>query len=69
MSRRVGTVLMITGVALAFLGAFFVVVGLLVMVCGGLVLATGMEAALAEDREETSIPVASIDADPRDIAA
>jgi hypothetical protein len=70
MSLRVGTLLVITGPILALLlGSLFVVVGLMVMVCGGIVLASGMESLLTEERADGGIPAEPIDAGRRDIAA
>jgi hypothetical protein len=77
MSLRVGSLLLITGLALALLlGSLFVVVGLMVMVCGGFVLAAGMESLLAEEPVDggvTAKPIDAhrldVDAGPRDIAA
>jgi hypothetical protein len=73
MSLRVGTLFVITGLTLALLlGSLFVVVGLMVMVCGGIVLASGMESLLTEERAERvdgSFPAEPIDAGRRDIAA
>jgi len=72
MSLRVGTLLVITGLTLALLlGSLFVVVGLMVMVCGGIVLASGMESLLNEERAgrvDGSIVAEPIDAGRRDMA-
>jgi len=72
MSLRVGTLLVITGLTLALLlGSLFVVVGLMVMVCGGIVLASGMESLLNEERGgrvDGSIAAGPIDAGRRDMA-
>jgi len=72
MSLRVGTLLVITGLTLALLlGSLFVVVGLMVMVCGGIVLASGMESLLNEERAgrvDGSIAAGPIDAGRRDMA-
>jgi hypothetical protein len=58
------------GMTLALLlGSLFVVIGLMVMVCGGIVLASGMESILAEEPAEQGIPATPIDAHQRDIAA
>jgi hypothetical protein len=70
MSRRIGALLVITGLTLALvLGSLFVVVGLMLMVCGGIVLACGMESLLAEEPADDGIPATPIDAGRRDIAA
>jgi hypothetical protein len=70
MSLRIGTLLVIMGMTLALLlGSLFVVIGLMVMVCGGIVLASGMESLLAEEPPDRGIPAKPIDAHQRDIAA
>jgi hypothetical protein len=70
MSLRVGTLLVITGLTLALLlGSLFVVVGLVVMVCGGIVLASGLESLLTEERADGDIPAEPVDVGRRDIAA
>jgi hypothetical protein len=70
MSLRIGTLLVIMGMTLALLlGSLFVVIGLMVMVCGGIVLASGMESLLAEEPPDRGIPAKPIDARQRDIAA
>lgn len=70
MSLRVGALLVITGLTLALvLGSLFVVVGLMVMVCGGIVLAADMESHLAEEPADGGVPAEPIDAGHRDIAA
>jgi hypothetical protein len=70
MSLRIGTLLVIMGMTLALLlGSLFVVIGLMVMVCGGIVLASGMESLLAEEPTDRGIPAKPIDARQRDIAA
>jgi hypothetical protein len=58
------------GMTLALLlGSLFVVIGLMIMVCGGIVLASGMESLLAEEPADGGIPATQIDAHQRDIAA
>jgi hypothetical protein len=58
------------GMTLALLlGSLFVVLGLMVMVCGGIVLASGLESLLAEEPADQCIPATPIDAHQRDIAA
>jgi hypothetical protein len=70
MSLRIGTLLVIMGMTLALLlGSLFVVIGLMVMVCGGIVLASGMESLLAEEPTDPAIPAKPIDARQRDFAA
>ena len=70
MSLRIGTLLVIMGMTLALLlGSLFVVIGLMVMVCGGIVLASGLESLLAEEPADQGIPATPIDAHQRDIAA
>jgi hypothetical protein len=70
MSIRIGALLVITGLTLALvLGSLFVVVGLMAMVCGGIVLASGMESLLADEPADGGIPAKPIDAGHRDIAA
>jgi hypothetical protein len=70
MSLRVGGLLVITGVALALgLGTVFVVLGMFLAVCGGLVAATGMETAVARDSLEADAMAAPVHPDHDDVAA
>jgi hypothetical protein len=64
MTKRVGILLVVTGMALAFvLGPVLFIAGLFLAVCGGIVGAVGMEADLAR---EGSGPAAPVEAAARD---
>jgi hypothetical protein len=70
MSLRVGAVLVVTGLTLAMLfGSLFVVAGGLMSVCGGILLAIGIEPALAERTVEPDTSVQPADAEHGDVAA
>jgi hypothetical protein len=57
MSLRVGVLLVITGLTLAImLGSLFVAVGGFLAMCGGIVMAIGMESVLAEQSLDADAP-------------
>lgn len=70
MPLRLGVLLVITGLSIALLfGSLSVVVGLMMMVCGGVVIACGMESLLAEDPADGRSQAKPIDAHHHDLAA
>ena len=69
MSLRIGGLLVITGLTLAFvLGPLFVVAGAFMSVCGGIVAAVGMESALSREGAAGPAPN-SAESEPRDVPA
>jgi hypothetical protein len=70
MPKRVGVLLVVAGLALAFvLGPVLVIAGLFVAVCGGIVGAVGMESDLAREDLGPAAPVQVADNDRSDVAA
>jgi hypothetical protein len=58
MPKRVGALLVVTGLALAFvLGPVLLIVGLFLAVCGGIVAAVGMESELGRVPRGPAAPV------------
>lgn len=69
MPLRIGALLAIIGLTVALvIGGLFVVVGLLVMVSGGVVVAVGME-HLAEEPRDARMPTRGVETRRGDIAA
>lgn len=69
MSLRVGSLLAVTGLALALLfGSLFVVLGGMLIVLGGIVLALGMESVLAEQDREVDLVSGAHRTQHRDVA-
>ena len=69
MSLRVGSLLAITGLALALLfGSLFVAFGGMLIVFGGIVLALGMESVLAEQDREVDLASEAGGTEHQDVA-
>jgi hypothetical protein len=70
MPQRVGALLVVSGLALAFvLGPVLLIAGLFLAVCGGIVGAVGMESELGRVGREPSTPVAAADHDGIDVSS
>jgi hypothetical protein len=70
MSLRVGGLLVVTGLTIAFVfGSLFVVVGAFMSVCGGIVGAVGMESALLREDTAADVSANAVDSERGGVAA
>ena len=70
MPKRVGILLVVSGMALTFvLGPVLLIAGLFLAVCGGIVGAVGMESELARERVESGAKAEVADHERSGVAA